>query len=82
MGANRRQGPDFRAIDGMNCPNLPAGIRHRIRFCSNADCSDLLPWPPKAADGTPIDPEFTLEVVRDPGGCNSIRNTGSTVRTR
>ena len=31
----------------------------------------FLPWPPKAADGTPIDPEFTIEVVRDPTGCNT-----------
>src|SRR5262244_1593873 len=30
-----------------------------------------LPWPPKAADGTPIKPEFTIEVVRDPTGCNT-----------
>jgi hypothetical protein len=28
------------------------------------------PWPPRAADGKAIDPEFTLEVVRDPTRCN------------
>src|SRR5690606_38191960 len=26
---------------------------------------------PREPDGTPIDPEFTLEVVRDPTGCNT-----------
>ena len=31
----------------------------------------FLPWPPKAADGSTIEPEFTLEVVRDPTGCNT-----------
>jgi len=30
-----------------------------------------LPWPPRRADGTAIDPEFTIEVVRDPTGCNT-----------
>ena len=30
-----------------------------------------LPWPPAGTDGKPIDPEFTLEVVRDPTGCNT-----------
>ena len=30
-----------------------------------------LPWPPRGADGKAIDPEFTLEVVRDPTGCNT-----------
>ncbi len=31
----------------------------------------FLPWPPKAVDGSTIEPEFTLEVVRDPTGCNT-----------
>jgi hypothetical protein len=30
----------------------------------------FLPWPPKNADGTPMKPEFTIVVVRDPTGCN------------
>jgi hypothetical protein len=64
--------PLFAAIDGRNCPNLPAGdeaahslILHRglIRV--------FLPWPPRRPDGTVIEPEFTIEVVRDPAGCNT-----------
>src|SRR5262249_18957300 len=30
-----------------------------------------LPWPPRASDGTMVKPEFTIEVVRDPAGCNT-----------
>ena len=30
-----------------------------------------LPWPPKNADGSPKPVEFTIEVVRDPTGCNT-----------
>ncbi len=31
----------------------------------------FLPWPPRARDGAVIEPEFELEVVRDPTGCNT-----------
>jgi hypothetical protein len=30
-----------------------------------------LPWPPRDAAGEPLPVEFTLEVVRDPTGCNT-----------
>jgi hypothetical protein len=63
--------PLFDAFDGSNCPDLPQ---------SEAASHSLLlkyglfriarPWPPVAADGTPIKPEFEIEVVRDPTGCN------------
>src|SRR5688500_14147327 len=63
--------PIFAAIDGMNCPNLPAGdpASHSL-LLKRGLFRIFLPWPPKAADGTPIDPEFTIEVVRDPTACN------------
>ena len=41
--------PLFAAVDGRNCPNLPA----------------------RDASGAPLPVEFTLEVVRDPTGCNT-----------
>jgi cytochrome c peroxidase len=31
----------------------------------------FLPWPPRDASGQAIRPEFTLELLRDPTGCNS-----------
>jgi len=67
------QDPIFAAIDGMNCPNLPQGdpASHSL-LLERGLFRVFLPWPPKAADGiTPIEPEFSIEVVRDPGGCNT-----------
>jgi len=70
--ATQGKDPIFAPIDGMNCPNLPAGdpASHSI-LLKRGLFRIFLPWPPKAADGSPIDPEFTIEVVRDPGGCNT-----------
>jgi hypothetical protein len=64
--------PLFAPVDGMNCPHLPAGDpRSHSLLLERGLLRIFLPWPPKAADGAAIDPEFTLEVVRDPTGCNT-----------
>jgi len=63
--------PLFAAIDGSNCPSLPQAdatshsllLRHGLFRIPR-------PWPPRAVDGTPIVPEFEIELVRDPAGCN------------
>jgi hypothetical protein len=68
------QGKDalFAPVDGMNCPNLDAkDPRSHSLLLDRGLFRIFLPWPPRAADGSPIDPEFTLEVVRDPTGCNT-----------
>ena len=70
----RRNGhtdPLFAAYDGSNCPDLPQ---------DKAESHSLLlehglfriprPWPPRNHDGSVIEPDFTLEVERDPTGCN------------
>ncbi len=63
--------PIFAPIDGMNCPDLPPGQPESHSLLLERGLFRIfLPWPPKAADGSNIDPEFTLEVVRDPTGCN------------
>jgi hypothetical protein len=63
--------PLFAAVDGMNCPTLPAGDpRSHSLLLERGLFRVALPWPPRRADGTTIDPEFTIEVVRDPTGCN------------
>lgn len=63
--------PIFAAIDGSNCPNLPQGdpASHSL-LLKRGLFRVFLPWPPKAADGSPIKPEFDIEIIRDPGGCN------------
>lgn len=64
--------PIFAAIDGQNCPTLPPADPASHSLLLNRGLFRIfLPWPPKAADGKPIDPEFTIEVVRDPTGCNT-----------
>ncbi|MEP7312946.1 MAG: hypothetical protein ABI859_10205, partial [Pseudomonadota bacterium] len=69
--------PLFAAVDGANCPNLPAAdpASHSL-LLERGLIRVFLPWPPKSADGSTIDPEFTLEVVRDPTGCNTSPQYG------
>ena len=65
------QDPIFAPIDGMNCPDLPAGDpKSHSLLLERGLFRIFLPWPPKAEDGSRIEPEFTMEVVRDPTGCN------------
>jgi hypothetical protein len=69
--ATNGKDPLFAAIDGSNCPDLPQGKRDSHSLLLNKGLFRVaLPWPPVRADGTPVEPEFDLEVVRDPTGCN------------
>lgn len=63
--------PIFAVIDGSNCPSLPQGdpASHSL-LLKRGLFRVFLPWPPKAANGTPIKSEFDIEVIRDPAGCN------------
>ncbi|WP_068079589.1 hypothetical protein [Novosphingobium rosa] len=64
--------PLFAAIDGSNCPSLPQGERASHALLLDRGLFRIfLPWPPRAADGTPIQPEFTIAVVSDPTTCNT-----------
>ena len=64
--------PLFAAVDGMNCPNLPPDDpRSHSQLLERGLFRIGLSWPPQRPDGTRIDPEFSIEVVRDPGGCNT-----------
>jgi len=63
--------PLFAAVDGQNCPNQPHDDPASHSLLLERGLFRVgLPWPPKRPDGSRIDPEFTLEVVRDPTGCN------------
>ena len=63
--------PLFAAIDGSNCPSLPqqAAASHSL-LLTRGLFRIARPWPPRAPDGRPITPEFSIEVVHDPSGCN------------
>lgn len=63
--------PLFAAVDGSNCPSLPQEERASHSLLIEHGLFRIArPWPPVASDGRAIEPEFTLEVVRDPSGCN------------
>jgi hypothetical protein len=70
--ATRGLDPLFSAIDGRNCPHLPAGdpAAHSL-ILTRGLIRVALPWPPRDARGEALPVEFTLEVVRDPTGCKT-----------
>jgi hypothetical protein len=64
--------PLFASIDGSNCPSLPQQLPASHSLLLKRGLFRIaLPWPPKTYDGVPINPEFAIEVIRDPTGCNS-----------
>jgi hypothetical protein len=63
--------PLFAAVDGSNCPSLPQGEKSSHSLLLERGLFRIpLPWPPRDAQGRVIEPEFTIEVVSDPTGCN------------
>ena len=70
--ATEGKDPLFAAFDGRNCPNLPEGdpAAHSL-LLTRGLIRVALPWPPRDAAGAALPVEFSLEVVRDPTGCNS-----------
>ena len=68
--------PIFAAIDGSNCPDLPQyEARSHSLLLEKGLFRIALPWPP-----TGIQPDFRLEVLRDPTGCNKDEHTVSVYR--
>ncbi|MBV9742790.1 MAG: hypothetical protein JO099_03430, partial [Acidobacteriia bacterium] len=68
--------PLFAAIDSSNCPNLSQEKEESHSLLLERGLFRIaLPWPPRTASGQPIKPDFRIEVVRDPTGCN--RNSAS-----
>ncbi len=64
--------PLFAAIDGSNCPSLPQDARESHSLLLERGLFRIaLPWPPKD-----VRPDFKIEVVQDPTGCNTSREFG------
>jgi cytochrome c peroxidase len=63
--------PLFAAVDGADCPGSPRTDEssHRL-LLSKGLFRIALPWPPRSSLGEVIEPEFELEVISDPTGCN------------
>jgi hypothetical protein len=69
--------PVFAAFDGSNCPNLPQEKESSHSLLLKRGLFRIpLQWPPRKADGAPKPVEFTIEVVRDPTGCNTSAQYG------
>jgi hypothetical protein len=69
--ATQGHDPVFAAIDGSNCPDLPqAQMSSHSLLLTRGLIRIFLPWPPK------VTPDFKLEVVRDPTGCNKSATYG------
>jgi hypothetical protein len=69
--------PVFAAFDGSNCPNLPQEKESSHSLLLKRGLFRIpLQWPPRNADGSPKRAEFTIEVVRDPTGCNTSAEYG------
>jgi hypothetical protein len=64
--------PLFAAIDGSNCPMLPQDERASHSLLLERGAFRVArPWPPLGTDGKRILPQFDIEVLHDPTGCNS-----------
>ncbi|HEY4360511.1 MAG TPA: hypothetical protein VGN17_06065 [Bryobacteraceae bacterium] len=69
--------PVFAAFDGSNCPSLPQNQESSHSLLIKRGLFRIpLSWPPKDADGSAKPVDFSVEVVRDPTGCNSSREYG------
>jgi cytochrome c peroxidase len=63
--------PIFAAVDGSNCPDLPQDLEASHSLLLERGLFRIpLPWPPKTATGAALQPDFRIEVVHDPTGCN------------
>lgn len=70
--ATQGKDPLFAAIDGSNCPDLPQEkeISHSL-LLNRGLIRIAIPWPPPKRT-----PEFSIEVVSDPTGCNTSATYG------
>ncbi|MGI1677389.1 MAG: hypothetical protein K6L75_01535 [Cellvibrionaceae bacterium] len=69
--------PLFAAIDGSDCPNLPQDKESSHSLLINHGLFRIFrPWPPLPVNGVEIEPQFDIEVVRDPSGCNTHSEHG------
>jgi hypothetical protein len=63
--------PLFAAVDGSNCPDLPQDKQEAHSLLLERGLIRIaLPWPPVTASGGRLKPDFRIDVVRDPTGCN------------
>lgn len=70
--ATNGKDPLFHPVDGKNCPHLPDGDPKSHSLLLERGLFRVgLAWPPKDFNGKPIEPDFDIEVIWDPTGCNT-----------
>ena len=75
--ATKGADPLFAAYDGSNCPTLPQKERASHSLLIDYGLIRVQrSWPPRDMAGKPVKPDFEIEVVRDPWGCNTGRTYG------
>lgn len=63
--------PLFAAFDGSNCPDLPQEKRESHSLLLDYGLIRVArPWPPVNYYGETVEPDYSIEVVRDPTSCN------------
>ncbi len=72
------QDPLFAAYDGSNCPTMPQGERDSHSLLLDYGLFRIQrAWPPvDLHTGEQVEPDFEIEVVRDPWGCNTGEHYG------
>jgi hypothetical protein len=69
--ATQGKDPLFAAVDGSNCPDLPQDQESSHSLLLNRGLIRVaLPWPDQ------VKPQFSIEVVSDPTGCNTSPTYG------
>src|SRR5207245_8079416 len=69
--ATNGKDPVFAAVDGSNCPDVPQDKQESHSLLLERGLFRIaLAWPPVTASGQRVKPNFRIEVVRDPTGCN------------
>ena len=69
--ATHGKDPLFAAVDGSNCPAAPQDAESSHSLLLKYGLFRVsLPWPPKPTASGALKPEFDIQVVSDPTGCN------------
>jgi cytochrome c peroxidase len=69
--ATQGRDPLFAAVDGSNCPSQPQDRPESHSLLLERGLFRIArPWPPRTPEGQAVTPQFSIEVLHDPTGCN------------
>jgi hypothetical protein len=69
--------PLFAAVDGSNCPDLSQGEKSSHSLLLEHGLIRIFrPWPPRDDQNKIINPQFSIQIVRDPSKCNTSARHG------